>query len=439
MDLSLFQFRVAEVPNPANHFGKSDSDGVMSFARCESQGPQLRTGAAIARKIACLITGMNPFCKSFPTKQAFLGIALFLVATPALGQAIEDGSSQSSPQLQSSTETNQRLAQARENFARSSGESRGGEYRIGPDDLLNVSVFEAPEMNCTVRVSSSGEISLQLLGTVHASGLTPRELESVLQGMLRRTYMKDPHVGVFVQELQSHPVSVVGAVKMPGVFQMRGTKTVIEVLSMAEGLTDDAGDTVVIMRGAAFAESGNSAGADSTILAGIDPVAAPRGALVKTQGLPMNPPDKKFEIEEVNLKKLLDSDDPALNVPIRPGDIVKVPRAGIVYVVGEVQKPGGFVLQNNENISALQALALAMGPTHTSALSMSRIIRTDSATGRRREIPMNLGRILSGKAPDMLLQPKDIVFVPNSAAKSVLFKGSVAALQTASGVAIYRW
>ena len=439
MDFSLFQFGIAEVSNPAIRFEKCDSDAAVSFARCDSQDPQLRTGAAIARKIARVITGMNPSRESFAIKRAVLGMAFFLVATPALGQAITDASSQSSPQLQSSTEINQRLAQARENLARSSGESRGGEYRIGPDDLLNVSVFEAPEMNCGVRVSSNGEISLQLLGVVHASGLTPRELESVLQGMLRRTYMKDPHVGVFVQELQSHPVSVVGAVKMPGVFQMRGTKTVIEVLSMAEGLTDDAGDTVVIMHGAAFANPGNSVRTDSTILAGTDPVAAPRGALVKTQGLQMTPPDKKFEIEEVNLKKLLDSDDSALNVPIRPGDIVKVPRAGIVYVVGEVQKPGGFVLQNNENIFVLQALALAMGPTHTSALSSSRIIRTDPATGKRSEIPMNLGKILSGKAPDMLLQPKDIVFVPNSAAKSVLYKGSVAALQTASGVAIYRW
>jgi polysaccharide export outer membrane protein len=136
---------------------------------------------------------------------------------------------------------------------------------------------------------------------------------------------------------------------------------------------------------------------------------------------------------------LVESADSALNVPVRPGDIVKVPRAGIVYVVGEVQKPGGFVLQNNENISVLQALALAEGPTHTSAISRARIIRTDPSTGDRTEIPMNLGKILSGKKPDAFLQPKDIVFVPNSAAKSVFYRGSEAALQTATGVAIYRW
>ncbi len=108
-------------------------------------------------------------------------------------------------------------------------------------------------------------------------------------------------------------------------------------------------------------------------------------------------------------------------------------------MVGEVNKPGGFVLQNNESISVLQALALAQGTTHTSAISQARIIRTDSATGKQLEIPANLGKIFSGKKPDVRLYPSDIVFVPNSAAKSVFYRGSAAALQTAAGVAIYKW
>ena len=339
--------------------------------------------------------------------------------------------------MQSSMDIDQRLLEARENLVGSTIKSHSSESPIGPDDLLNISIFEAPEMNCSVRVSSSGDVSLQLLGAIHAAGLTPRELESVLQVQLRRTYMKDPHVAVFVQELQSHPVSVVGAVKMPGVFQIRGTKTVIEILSMAEGVTDDAGDTVLIMHRAGYAESDNFTGPDTT-WAGIAP-APPGGLRSKNNGSRPAVVEENGEIEEINLKKLLESPDSALNAPVRPGDIVKVPRAGIVYVVGEVQKPGGFVLQNNENISVLQALALAEGPTHTSAISRARIIRSDPATGKRTEIPMNLGKIFSGKAPDTLLQPKDIVFVPNSAAKNVLYRGSQAALQTAAGVAIYRW
>lgn len=339
----------------------------------------------------------------------------FRIVTPAFAQSLPNKSGQSSPQVQTAAEINERLQHANQKLAGPAIESQANESRIGPDDLLNITVFEAPEMNSTVRVSASGEISLPLLGAVHAAGLAPRDLESVLQGLLRRTYMKDPHVGVFIQELQSHPISVVGAVKMSGVFQIRGTKTVIEVLSMAQGLADDAGDTVLIQHGAGFAEKASSNGSQPTLR------------------------EKNGEIEEINLKKLLESADSALNAPVRPGDIVKVPRAGIVYVVGEVQKPGGFVLQNNENISVLQALALAEGPTHTSAISRARIIRTDPATGKRTEIPMNLGKIFSGKAPDAFLQPKDIVFVPNSAAKSVFYRGSVAAVQTAAGVAIYKW
>jgi len=439
MDPSLFNFGIKEILNPPKSFGLAEARAGTRSLRRESQKSFLQSRVANLSEIGWLISGMNSLCGSIWTKQAIVGLAFFLIATPAHGQSTANRSGQSSPELGSSVEIDQPLQQARENSAESPLQSRTRESRIGPDDLLNISIFEAPEMNCSVRVSASGDISLQLLGSVHAAGLSPRELESVLQGLLRGTYMKDPHVGVFVQELQSHPVSVVGAVKMPGVFQIRGTKTVIEVLSMAEGLADDAGDTVLIMRGAGYADLGNPSSQDPTTRAGISPVPLPRGVLAKTYTSQPTAPEKNIEIEEISLKKLLESSDSALNVPVRPGDIVKVPRAGIVYVVGEVKKPGGFVLQNNENISVLQALALAEGPTHTSAIGRARLIRTDPATGKRTEMPMNLGRIFSGKAPDTLLQPKDIVFVPNSAAKNVFYRGSEAALQTAAGVAIYRW
>lgn len=372
-------------------------------------------------------------------KQTVPWLVLLLMSTSALAQNLADNGNQPPSQVRPSVEINQGPQQARENSATAATESRTSEYRVGPDDLLNIAIFEAPEMNCTVRVSSSAEISLQLLGVVHAAGLTPGELEAVLRGQLSRTYMKDPHVSVFIQELQSHPVSVVGAVKMPGVFQIRGVKSVIEILSMAGGLADDAGDSVLIVHGAGYTEPGRSNGADPATRAGFAPVSLPRGVLAKSVGSQSTEPEKDDEVEQISLKKLLESSDSALNVAVRPGDIIKVPRAGIVYVVGEVKKPGGFVLQNNENISVLQALALAEGPTHTSAISRARLIRTDPATGKRTEYPMNLGRIFSGKSPDTLLQAKDIVFVPNSAAKNVFYRGSEAALQTAAGVAIYRW
>jgi polysaccharide export outer membrane protein len=343
---------------------------------------------------------------------AIASLLLLALAPSARPQDAENQERQPTLPLQTAEEINQRLQLADENLAHSAVDATEGDSRIGPDDLLDITVFEAPEMNRTLRVSNSGELSFELLGAVHVAGLTPREVEAVLQEMLRRSYLKDPHVGVFVHEWQSHSVSVVGAVKMPGVFQIRGAKTLIEVLSMAQGLADDAGDLVLITHAPPDAEAENSGASDP----------APPAA-----------------IDEIDLRKLLNSPDSAENVPIHSGDIVKVPRAGIVYVVGEVNRPGGFVLQNNENISVLQALALAQGLTHTSAISRARIIRTDATTGKRAEIPMNLGKILAGKSADTLLQAKDVVFVPNSATKSVLYRGSEAALQTAAGIAIYKW
>jgi len=360
-------------------------------------------------------------------------LAALMLGAPLAQAQNSSKDSQSVSQL----EFNQRLQQANAKLEASSNHNQAAESLIGPDDLLNISVFEAPEMNCTARVTAGGDISIPLVGAVRTAGLTPHELESALQERLRGTYMKDPHVSVFVQELQSHAVSVVGAVKMPGVFQIRGTKTLIEVLSMAQGLTDDAGGEVIVMRGAEFAAPTGSPHSD--------PVAAGPPASVFPEvfppayDVPRAAPGAKPEIVTINLKSLLDSAQSSLNVPVCPGDILKVPRAGIVYVVGEVAKPGGFVLQNNGSISVLQALALAQGTTHTSAMGRARIIRTDSATGTQTEIPADLRKIISGKAPDPFLQPKDVVFVPNSATKSVFYRTSAAALQTAAGVAIYKW
>ena len=319
--------------------------------------------------------------------------------------------------------------------------SANQDYRIGADDLLQISVYEAPDLGRTVRVSADGQISLPPLGTVRAAGLTSRQLEAVLEELLRRTYMKDPHVGVFVKEMQSHPVSVFGAVQKPGVYQIRGPRSLLEVLSMAQGLADDAGDTVIVMRYGGLSAAGSASGTDPPAAGESDAPAeaVPHGP---SQSATLATVSRKASGEsstEVSLKALLDSGDPRSNVTVYPGDVVKVARAGIVYVIGEVNKPGGYVLKTNENISVLQAIALAEGLTHTSSGKHARIIRTDARTGMRRQIPINLGKILSGHAPDPVLQAKDIVFVPNSAAKSALYHSTEGIVGIVSGAAIYRW
>ena len=340
------------------------------------------------------------------------------------------------PNLETAEDWNRRLKELLDSNPSAPAVS-AGEYRIGPEDVLNINIFEAQELNREVRVSAGGDISLPLLGSVRAAGLTPRELEFVLQELLHRTYMKDPHVSVFVHEMQSHPVSVMGAVRRPGVFQIRGSKTLLEVLSLAEGLADDAGETVIILRGAALTAEPHLA---ADYPAGSDHPSSSAQNAAEGTAVSSALNSNRFASEDavqVNLKDLLESADSHGNPLVQPGDIVKVTRAGVVYVIGEVRKPGGFALKSNEKISVLQALALSEGLTRTAAKSGARIIRTDQQSGERKETPIDLGKILAGKAPDPVLEAKDIIFVPNSAAKTTLGRGVEAAAQTLTGILIF--
>ena len=351
---------------------------------------------------------------------------------PWTRQGPADDPAKSPPNLQTTQEWNHRLKELLDSN-RTATAAGPQDYRIGFDDVLDISVFEAQELNRQVRVSSAGDISLPLLESVHVAGLTPRELELVLQELLRRTYMKDPHVSVFVREMQSHPVSVLGAVRRPGVFQVRGSKTLLEILSLAEGLADDAGETVVIMKGAGL-QTDASIGAETSTAAKEN--ASEGNAAANDVNKNAFPAEN---IVQVNLKDLLDSSSAHQNPMVNPGDIVKVLRAGIVYVVGEVQRPGGFAMKSNEKMSVLQVIALSGGLTRTASKASARIIRTDERTGERAQTPIDLGKILSGKAPDPMLESKDIVFVPNSAAKTTFSRGMEAATQTLAGLLIFHW
>lgn len=369
---------------------------------------------------------------------------LFLVclglALPANPQSTTKAAAQSSPNLSTSEDWNRRLNELLD--AKKPVPSLSvSDYRIGPEDVLEVNVFEAQELNRQVRVSATGEVSLPLLGAVQAAGLTSRELEITLQELLRRTYMKDPHVSVFVREMQSHPISVMGAVKRPGVFQVRGAKSLLEVLSLAEGLSDDAGETIIIMPGGAASTNSISA-TDALPTAAETNYAYPLSHLQETSAAARdfrNSNDSPEDVIEANVKDLLDSADPHYNPLVYPGDIVKVTRAGIVYVVGEVRKPGGFTLKSNKKISVLQAVALSEGFLPTAAKSSARIFRTDEQSGERKEIRLDVNKIMAGKSADPNLQANDILFVPNSVAKVTFTRGAEVAAQTLVGLAIFHW
>lgn len=287
-----------------------------------------------------------------------------------------------------SVERNERLASLTGQAASQSVSAR--DYRIGPDDVLDITVFEAEELSRSVRVSGGGEISMPLLGVLPVQGKTPVELEGFLVERLTGEYMVDPHVTVTVTEMQSHPVSVVGAVNQPGVVQIRGSKTLLEVLALAEGLAPDAGESVVVMR--ANQDAGFTPRLASTEVTAASTV--------------------------IDLTQLLESADPGHNVPVYPGDIVKVQRAGVIYVVGEVQRPGSFPLRSREELTVLRAVALGEGLLPSASKGGAVIIRTLDS-GSQTEIPLDLGDILAGRAPDHRLQSEDILFIPNSTSKSV--------------------
>jgi polysaccharide export outer membrane protein len=250
------------------------------------------------------------------------------------------------------------------------------EYRIGSDDVLSITVLQAPELNTSVRVAEAGDISLPLIGVLRASALTTRELEDAIKERLRAKFIRDPEVSVLVTEVRSHGVSVVGAVNRPGLIQVRGTSTLLEVLSLAGGLADTAGDSVVVVR----------------------------------QG-----PEGTTPID-IKLKALLSADISA-NIAMQPGDVVNVQNAALIYVMGAVNKPGAFAMRGNDRLTVLRALAYGEGTTAAAAKGDAFVLRLDGK-GERIEIPLDLDAILKGRTPDVEMQAQDLLFVPQSGAKT---------------------
>lgn len=286
------------------------------------------------------------------------------------------------------------------------------EYRIGPEDLLDISVFEVPEMSRTVRVSASGEISLPLLGQVQAAGLTALQLERSLTEKLQQTYIKDPQVSVFLKEFKSDPVSIVGAVQAPGPYYIQLPKSLLEMLAMAHGLPDaprGPGRFILVSRGRRA----------------MSQVPAGGGSAPEPQTL------------EIPVAELLKAGGERWNVTIYPGDVIKVTPAAQVYVAGDVNRPGAFTLTGLDSISLIQALALAGGTIKSAKLSDSVIIHNDDK-GNRTEQKVDLKRVLRGKEPDILLVANDVLFIPGSMTKTAALRAVEAGIQISTGLLIWR-
>ena len=270
-------------------------------------------------------------------------------------------------------------------------------YRLGPGDVLEIIVFEVEELSKPAVISPDGAVVLPLIGAVEVAGLTTREAAARLRELYSNNLIRDPQIAVSVKEYHSQPVTVLGAVAKPGVYQLRGPRRLSDVIALAEGLAGDAGGHISISR---------------PTPAGEETIAAPTAGLLSF------------------------SDRLENNPWVQAHDTIRVSKAGIVYVVGDVGRPGGFPFKDQEQLTVLKAISLAEGLRRTAAAQKSRILRGRGA--EQQEIPVRVRDILDGRAPDQALVPNDILFIPNSQAKGAMARGAEAALQIATGVIIFR-
>jgi polysaccharide export outer membrane protein len=288
-----------------------------------------------------------------------------------------------------------------------------GQYVLGAGDEITVHVTDMDEItDKPIKIGPNGAVDLPLAGQIQAAGLTLDQFKAQLGDKLSK-YITSPEISVNLTQSGSKPVSVVGEVTNPGVHQIDGNKRLLEVISLSGGLKPDAGPSVIVTRESRW---GTIPAANATI----DPATGSRTATI-------------------SIDQLMSGKKPQDNILIEPNDVISVPRADLVYVVGDVKKAGGFQLTTHETISLLQALSLAEGLGPENSASHAKILRAaPDGDGTPQEIPVNVKKIFAGKAPDVKLYANDVLFIPNSTAKMASARAIEAAIGVGTGVAIYR-
>ena len=297
-----------------------------------------------------------------------------------------------------------------QNIAETPSEGRSS-YLLGPNDQIKIWVLGVEEIgDKPIKIDPSGDLDLPLVGKVHAAGLTTGQLKANLVQRYSKDLLK-PQVSVELTEFGSQPVSIMGAVNRPGIHQLEGHKTLVETISLAEGLRPDAGPRVNISRQVRYG-----------------PIPLPNAK-----------PDAsgKYSVADVGVKDLLSGTHPAENIVVFPNDVITIPTAEAVFVIGEVKKPGEVVLRG-DGVTVLQALSSAEGFGTTPAPQNSKIVRVTPGSSERKEIPVDLNKILAGKSEDIAMRPNDILVVPPSGPKRVAARAMEAAIQAATGIAIWR-
>lgn len=325
------------------------------------------------------------------------------------------------------------------------------DYIIGSGDVLAIEVFEVPELSRDVRVSQTGTIGIPLVPVrLHVSGLTELQAAAKISEVLQANgLVSHPEVTVTVKERKSKPITVVGAVGHPMVYQADRQVTLLEVLAEAGGIAADAGDKVIISRLEAdpsdgssepppigpedVAPAANARSSSDSLAQSMD-----TAAVATSQQPPQVGPPPLTNIITVNLGEILEAGNTANNIVLQPGDVVTVPHAGIIYALGALIKPGGYVVANDRGqLTTLKLLSLAGGLDHAAKPGHAVIVRRDS-NGQQHEVPLDLSKIIKFQAEDVRLQPSDILYVPKSAGKQALLKTVELSLAVGTGVIIYR-
>jgi polysaccharide export outer membrane protein len=285
------------------------------------------------------------------------------------------------------------------------------DYRLGPGDELTIQISdEDSATNKPIRIGSSGSITVPLLGKVEVEGRTASELETDLTSRLSAYYV-DPHVSVTINEYRSQPVSVLGAVNKPGVFMLDGRRTVAEMIALAGGVRQDAGYEVKLTRETRW---------------GTIPV---DGAMT----------DAKEEVNTARLplKDITDGLN-GQNIAVMPFDVISIPRGEMIYVMGEVTKSGGFVLQDQNSISVLEAVSMAGGYSPRAAPKHAKILRSIEGQGHRQELDINMKSVADGQVDDVRLLPKDVLVIPNDAGREFRTRAIETAIALGTGILIWR-
>lgn len=266
--------------------------------------------------------------------------------------------------------------------------------RIGDDDLLGISVYDAPELTGTVRVNSNGDIRLPMLKEhIHAAGLLPEGLESAIaKALTDGKVLVDPIVTVNVVEYRSRPITVIGAVRAPTTFQADGPVTLLDAISRSGGIAESAGSEILVTH------SSTDAGTESVTLT-----------------------------EHIPVQSLMNPNSPAANLELLAGDIVRVPVAGQVYVLGDVNKPGAINITDGTETSVLKALVLSGGVARYSGHT-AHIYRVKGDRLGRVDIPIKLKQIMEFRSPDVPLMADDILYIPDATGRRISAQALVVSL-----------